>query len=187
MKQQMLILIGPSGVGKSTFLSQTLQDYDQFKDTITYTSRPMRKGESEGDPYHFVSEARFLELVDQGFFIEWAKVHDRYYGTPEHQIFDTWDEGKIVIMDVDVQGAKTFKAKFPQALTVFILPPSIDVLRQRVVERDGGVPKDIEVRMKNAQKELAQASDFDLQIVNEEFDSAYAEYRKKIEEHLNIK
>lgn len=187
MNNQMLILIGPSGVGKSTFLARCLKDYDVFEDTITYTSRPMRKGESEGHPYHFVSLERFEELIQQGFFIEWAKVHDRYYGTPEHQIYDAWDKGKIVIMDVDVQGAKTFKAKFPEALTVFILPPSIDVLRQRVSARDGGAPKDLEVRMQSAQTELAQADDFDIKLVNEDFELAYTEFRKKIEERLNIK
>ncbi len=187
MKNPMLILIGPSGVGKSTFLSRCLEDYDQFVDTITYTSRSLRKGESEGHPYHFVSEERFKELIDEGFFIEWAKVHNCYYGTPEHQIYDTWKQGKIVIMDVDVQGAKTFKAKFPQALTVFILPPSVDALRKRVSRRDGGAPKDIETRMKNAQIEIDQAKDFDLRLINEDFETAYAELRKMIEENLKIK
>lgn len=186
-QQQMLILIGPSGVGKSTFLARCLKDYDVFEDTITYTSRPMRRGESEGHPYHFVTPEKFEELVQQGFFIEWAKVHDKFYGTPEYQIYEAWEKGKIVIMDVDVQGAKTFKSKFPQALTVFIHPPSIDVLRQRVSARDGGAPKDIEVRMESARKELAQAKDFDVQVVNEDFELAYMEFRKKIEEQLNIK
>jgi guanylate kinase len=90
-------------------------------------------------------------------------------------------------MDVDVQGAKTFKKKFPQALTVFILPPSIDSLRHRVIERDGGVPRDIEIRMRNAQQEMAQAGDFDLKVVNADFDKAYGEFRKMIEESLEIK
>ncbi|MCB0411048.1 MAG: guanylate kinase [Bdellovibrionales bacterium] len=187
MSQQMLILIGPSGVGKSTFVERTLADYKHFVDTITYTSRPMRKGESEGNPYHFVAPERFEELISEDFFVEWAQVHGRYYGTPHHQILDIWKNGKIVLMDVDVQGAKTFKAKFPQALTLFILPPSLEALRQRVISREGIAPADIEVRMESAQKELAQARDFDLRLINDDFTKAYAEYRKLIEDHLKIK
>lgn len=187
MNKRMLILIGPSGVGKSTFLERTLEDYPHFVDIITCTSRPMRKGESEGKPYHFLTEEEFLRRVDTGYFAEWARVHNRLYGTPQDQIEATWKRDKIVIMDVDVQGAKTLRAKFPQALTIFILPPSIDSLRQRVVSRDGKVPEDIEIRMQSAEREIAQARDFDLQITNKDFHSAYAEYRKIIEDRLKIK
>lgn len=184
MKQPMIIVAGPSGAGKSSFLERAIKDYDQLVDTVTYTTRRMRAGESEGHPYHFVSEAKFRELIDQGFFIEWAHVHDRMYGTPMHQLTDAWREGKVVIMDVDVQGAKTFKSKYPQALSVFILPPSIDALRQRVMKRDGKVPADLELRMQNAQKEMAQASQFDRQVTNDQFEQAYSEFKKMIEEIL---
>jgi guanylate kinase len=184
MKRPMILLIGPSGVGKSSFLDQALKDFPALRDTITYTTRSMRKGESQGQPYHFVTMERFKELIAQGFFVEHAKVHDNLYGTPSDQIEESWRLGRVVIMDIDVQGAKTFKAKYPQALSVFILPPSIDSLRQRIVKREGSVPADIEVRMRNAEMEMALANQFDRQIINDSFAVAYGQLKKLIEEFL---
>lgn len=181
---KMIILVGPSGVGKSSFLTRALQDYPELRDTVTYTTRPMRLGESEGHPYHFVSKERFEELIQQDFFVEWAQVHGNLYGTPHDQIKDTWQMGQAVIMDVDTQGAKTFKAKYPQALTVFILPPSIDALRKRVAIRDGGQTVNLELRMRNAEREIAEAKDFDYQLTNGNFEEAYAELKKMIDEWL---
>jgi len=184
MKNAMVILVGPSGAGKSTLLDRAIQDFPELRDTVTYTTRSMRAGEQEGAPYHFVTRETFLKLIDEDFFVEWAAVHDQLYGTPGSQIQGFWDEGKTVIMDVDPQGAKTFKAKYPQALTVFILPPSIDKLRQRLASRDAGKTKDLELRMANAQKEILQAEDFDHQLVNDDLEGAYESLKKLIEELL---
>lgn len=183
-KQPMILLIGPSGVGKSSFLDRALQDFPQLRDTITYTTRAMRQGESEGNPYHFVSVPRFKELLGQGFFVEHAQVHDNLYGTPSSQIEESWALGRVVIMDIDVQGAKTFKTRYPSALAVFILPPSIDSLRNRIIKREGKVPKDIDVRMKSAEREMALADRFDCQIINDDFEPAYARLKKLIEEFI---
>lgn len=184
MKKNLLIVVGPTGVGKSTLLDKALKEYPQLFDTTTYTTRSMRQGESEGSPYHFVSKERFEELIQKNFFVEWAKVHSNLYGTPLHQLEDAWKAGKTVIMDVDVQGAKTFLQHFPQARTVFILPPSIDVLRQRVAKRDSKAPADLELRLQNAVKEIALAPTFHQQIVNDNFDTAYAALKKIIEDLL---
>lgn len=179
---QLLILVGPSGSGKSTLLDRLLSDYGSaLRDTVTFTTRPMRSNESEGQPYHFVSRARFEELIKQNFFVEWAEVHQNLYGTPLHQIEEAWAEGRLVVMDVDVQGAKTFQKKFPQACTVFILPPSLEVLRQRILARSKGVVKDLDLRLENAKIELSQANDFDYSLVNEDFEKAYAELQKIVE------
>ena len=109
----MIIVSAPSGAGKSSFLDRVLKDFPILKDTITYTTRTMRTGESDGNPYYFVSKEKFLELKEQGFFVESAKVHDNFYGTPLHQIEDAMRENRVVIMDVDVKGAATFKKKYP--------------------------------------------------------------------------
>jgi guanylate kinase len=122
-----------------------------------------------------------LELVRDGFFVEWAEVHKNLYGTPLHQLEDAWKEGKAVIMDVDVQGAATFKAKYPDAALVFILPPSIDELRRRVMKRDQGKTKDLELRMENAAREIAVAHKFDYQVINDDFERSYGEFKKLVE------
>lgn len=178
MKTKMLIVAAPSGGGKSSLCNRLLAEIPQLVDTITYTTRPMREGEREGFPYHFVTPQRFLELRDQGFFVEWAEVHGRLYGTPMHQLEDAWKLDRWIIMDVDVQGAATFKRLYPSAVSIFILPPSLDELRRRLIARDKGKTYDIELRLKNAEREIAEAHKFDHQIVNQEFDKAYAELKK---------
>jgi len=180
----MILLIGPSGVGKSSFLDKALIDFPVLRDTITYTTRAMRTGESQGQPYHFVTKERFRELLEKNFFVEHAEVHGNLYGTPRDQIEESWRLGRVVIMDIDVQGAKTFKAQFPQALAIFVVPPSIDALRQRIISREGKVPGDIEVRMRTAEKEMTLADRFDRRLVNDDFHAAYAQLKKLIEEFL---
>lgn len=184
MKKDLVILVGPSGVGKSTLLERALKDFDVLCDTVTVTSRPMRKGESEGLPYQFVDRAKFEEMIAKGYFIEWAEVHGNLYGTPSTQLEEYWNRGKVAIMDVDIQGAKTFKARYPQALTIFIVPPSIDALRQRVIAREGKAPADLEVRMQTALREIKEAHLCDHQVVNENFESAYDHVQKLIVNHL---
>lgn len=184
MKTRMIILAAPSGAGKSSFVEKICREDSRLVDTVTYTTRPMRAGESNGRPYHFVQRSQFEELLKQNFFVEWAKVHTNLYGTPAHQLEDAWKLNKCIIMDVDVQGAATFKAKYQDAKTIFILPPSIDELRRRIVKRDGKVPDDLEVRMANAEKEIALARTFDFQIVNDQFEKSYAEFKKIVEDLL---
>jgi guanylate kinase len=184
MKVRMIIIAAPSGAGKSSFVSRITREFPVLCDTVTYTTREIRTGESEGDPYHFVSKERFHQLLKDDFFVEYANVHGNMYGTPMHQLTDAWAQGRVIIMDVDVQGADTFKRKFPDAQMIFIIPPSIDELRRRVVKRDGKTPKDLEVRMANAQMEMARADEFDFRVVNDDFEKSYAEFKKIIEDLL---
>lgn len=184
MKVRLIIISAPSGAGKSSFVERICREVPRLRDTVTYTTRAIRAGESEGHPYHFVSKQRFMELREQGFFVEWAVVHENLYGTPYHQLEDAWAKDEVVIMDIDVQGADTFKRKFPDAATIFILPPSIDELRRRVTKRDGRIPADLEVRMKNAEREVGRANDFDFQLINDDFDKSYLQFKKIIEELL---
>jgi guanylate kinase len=180
----MIIVAAPSGAGKSSFVDKICQDDPRLLDVITYTTRPMRRGETEGKPYHFVSIERFQQLLSQNYFVEHASVHGKYYGTPYDQLEKGWEEGRCVIMDIDVQGAETFKRKYPESKSIFIIPPSIDELRKRVIKRDGKVPADLEVRMKNAEKEMACKDDFDFQIINDEFESSYKSFKKIIDDLL---
>src|SRR5690242_8331819 len=114
----MIIVVGPSGVGKSTLVDKITAEFPILFDTVTYTTRAMRKGEKEGVPYHFVAQEKFLELVEQNFFVEWANVHNKMYGTSRVQVDEAIAAGRIVIMDVDVQGAKVFREKYPNSLTL---------------------------------------------------------------------
>lgn len=183
-KNLFFILVGPSGVGKSTFLDRVLKDFGNICDIVTFTSRKKRTGEKEGSPYHFVTRDKFLSLIDEKFFIEWAEVHGNLYGTPRAQIEEAWKKGLGVIMDLDIQGARAMAREYPQAVTVFIHPPSIDELRQRVIKREGSVTSDLEVRMKNAQREISLASECNHQLVNRDLEVSYKELKKLIEETL---
>lgn len=185
MKTRLIIVAAPSGAGKSSFVERVCREERRLVDNITYTTRSMRKGESPGNPYHFISLEDFEKKVDEGFFVEWARVHTNFYGTSYESLEKAWALGKTVIMDIDVQGTATFRSKFPDAKTIFILPPSIDELRRRVIKRDGEAPLDLEVRMLNAEKEMKEASSFDHVVVNEDFESSYAEFKKIVEKLLS--
>lgn len=180
MNAKMIIVSAPSGAGKSTFCAKALAEFPQLVDTITYTTRGMRQGESEGNPYHFVTEDDFINLREQGFFIEWAVVHGKLYGTPRHQLEDAWKANKWIIMDVDIQGAATFKRLYPEASSIFIVPPSIDELRRRIQLRDKGNTPDLEIRLKNAEREIQESFKFDYRIVNDRFEESYQEFKKII-------
>lgn len=180
-ERKTLLIIGPTAVGKSTLLGRALLDYPILVDLITYTTRAPRAGEKEGDPYHFVDEKKFKALEKDNFFIETANVHGRLYGTPRDQFEKAHAAGRVVIMDVDVQGAKTLLNIYPESFTVFVLPPTMDALRQRFVKRGVTNEADLENRLVSAQKEMAQSKDFRFTITNDDFEAAYVELRKVIE------
>ncbi len=181
----LIVIAAPSGAGKSTFLDKILSESDKLVDLVTYTTREMRVGESEGHPYHFVNQERFFELEKKGFFVEWAKVHTRFYGTPWDQLIEIWDAGKVPIMDVDVQGAEKFREYFGNTgLFVFILPPSMEELKKRLILRHGGEPEDLSVRLESAEKEMRRKGEFEVHVVNDDFDLAYAEFKKEVEAYL---
>ncbi len=183
-KTKMITVAAPSGAGKSSFVERISQEDARLVDVITYTTREMRRGETQGHPYYFISIEEFQNLLEKNFFVEHARVHGNFYGTPEDQLRKAWEEGKCVIMDVDVQGAETFRRKYPDSKSIFILPPSIDELRRRIIKRDGKVPADLEVRMTNAEKEISRASEFNFQVVNDVFEASYSQFKKIVAELL---
>lgn len=184
MIEKIIIVSAPSGAGKSTLCDMALQDFPELVDLITYTTRAPRNQESEGHPYHFVSKDRFFQLRQEGFFAETAEVHGNMYGTPLDQMHAAWANSQWVIMDIDVQGARSLKMKFPKAKTIFILPPSIDILRQRIVTRDQGKTNNLEQRLANAEIELAAAPEYEYRVVNESIPVAFAQFKKIVEEIL---
>lgn len=181
----MIIVVGPSGVGKSSFVDKITAELPHIKDVITYTTRNMREGESQGSPYHFVTEEDFIAKRDAGFFVEWANNHGKLYGTPKQEIHDSVEKGEPVIMDVDVKGAATFMKEYPGCLTLFIHPPNMDELKQRIIKRESKAPADLEVRLENARKELKRCDEFDVQLTNDDFGRSYAEFKKIVEDFLN--
>ncbi len=185
-EQVIIIVVGPSGAGKSSFVDRIISENDQILDAITNTTRAMRAGESQGQPYDFVSIETFKQRVEQGKFVEWAEVHGNLYGTPKSEIERITGLGKATIMDIDIQGAHSFKEVYPGVHSIFIMPPSIDALRQRVRERDGTTlsPEQLEVRMKNAEIEIAAADRFDNQIINDDFESSYKVFKNLVEGYL---
>jgi guanylate kinase len=182
MKQLLIIVSAPSGGGKSTLCQKALREYPQLVHSISYTTRAPRPEEKGQAPYNYISDEKFRELIDQDYFAEWAKVHAHYYGTARNQLEAAWKKGQYVIMDIDVQGAASLKAQYQDAVSIFVLPPSIEALRQRIVNRNGGKePKDLELRLENAKMEMAEAKKFDYQIINEDLDQAYRDFKKVIE------
>ena len=182
MKTPLIIVSAPSGAGKSSLCDRALKEIPELVDSISFTTRQARAGESQGAPYFFVSSTEFKEKRDQGFFIEWAEVHGNLYGTPRYQLDDAWKAKKHLIMDVDVQGAASLKRLYPTATSIFILPPSIESLRHRIITRDQGKTPNLETRLKNAEHEIAQAHHFDFHVVNDDFEVAYTQFKKIIEE-----
>lgn len=185
MKPRIVLIIGPTAVGKSSMLDKALKEFPRLRDIVTYTTRPARAGESEGNPYHFVSEEKFKELRAQGRFVEWAFVHGRLYGTPKDQIESETRNGNVLVADVDVQGAKKLVEIYPDGVTtIFLMPPSMDALRQRFIKRGVTSEADLAKRLESAQQEISQAQDFQFVLTNEDFDSCYGEVRKIIENLL---
>jgi guanylate kinase len=183
-KVKLILIIGPTAVGKSSIIEKALADYPRLRDIITYTTRSLRAGESEGNPYHFVSQEKFKQLADAGFFLETAVVHGNLYGTPRDQIVGAAEEGKAIIIDIDVQGAKKLMQQFPETVTVFLMPPSLEALGERFVKRGITSQADLERRLESARLEMAQAGDFTHVIVNDRLDSAYQAVCRIIEDLL---
>jgi guanylate kinase len=178
---RLIIVAAPSGAGKSSFVERALKEISELEDIVTYTTRSMRHFEIQNFQYHFISHDEFQKKINEGFFVEWAKVHSNLYGTSYSSIEEAGRRGHVGIMDVDIQGVRTLKKAYPDAATIFILPPSIEVLRDRVIKRDGGIPVDLELRMKTAEIEISKASEFDFQITNDDFNKSFCEFKKVIE------
>lgn len=172
MMGTLFIFSAPSGCGKTTILLQVQRVLDNLKFSVSSTTRPPRPREIHGKDYFFISEGEFLRKVQQNEFLEWAKVHDHYYGTEKKQIEDYLKAGQDVILDIDVQGARQVKCVLPRAVTIFILPPSWEELEKRLKLRATEPPETVRKRLKNALMEVSESYWYDFVIINDDLKSA---------------
>ncbi|MFO0746803.1 MAG: guanylate kinase [Myxococcota bacterium] len=170
----LIVLAGPSGTGKSTLVERVFAGDPRLSFSVSHTTRPPRPGEVEGVSYYYVDDATFVAMADAGAFAEWAHVHTRRYGTSKAEIQRLRDLDKDIVFDVDVQGAASLRAVYPDSVSVFILPPSMAVLEARLRGRGTESDAQLQVRLDNARKEIAQAATFDYLIVNDDLDQAAA-------------
>jgi guanylate kinase len=175
------ILSAPSGAGKTTLTNGVRRRYPEIRLSVSCTTRARRNGEVEGRDYHFISEQKFAGMREQGEFAEWAQVHDHYYGTPRAALDRCLKAGKDVLLDIDVQGAQQIKSIYPDAVSVFLLPPSRLELERRLKLRGTDDTAVIERRLANAQDEIQQVIQYDYFIVNRDVDAAVSTLQAIIE------
>ncbi len=171
MRGGMLIISGPSGSGKSSLMSEMLNSMDDIYFSISTTTREKRDGESEGKDYNYISKEEFESDIAEGLFLEWAKVHDNYYGTSLKPILKALNDGKLVLFDIDVQGHKIAREKFGDAITsVFITTPNQKELRERLLKRGTDSAEVIEKRINNAVSEMTRIREYDYVLINDDFE-----------------
>lgn len=175
-----MILSGPSGVGKDSLLDAWIAVDPRVRRVVTYTTRPPRSGEQDGVDYHFVSPSRFEDLVKRGAFLEYKQVHGYSYASPLHDTEAMLAKGEVAVLKIDVQGAMEAVRKRPDAITVFILPPSVEALKSRMRGRGKDDEATIARRLKNAVGEIEQSSWYAYRIVNDDLDEALRQVRSAI-------
>ena len=172
-----IVLSAPSGAGKTTIAQALVEGGEDVVFSISATTRPARDHEVDGVDYDFLSEPDFRVMVEAGEFVEWAEVHGHLYGTSKKALQDARDKGRFLILDVDVQGAMQVRQRVPDAVLVFVLPPSAEALVQRLRDRGTEEEDTLERRIQNARGELGKASEFDYIVVNENLEQAIDEVR----------
>lgn len=172
---RIFVVSAPSGAGKSTLCSTLLARFPNLSYSVSHTTRPPRKGERDGVDYHFISTEGFKKRIDENQWVEWAEVHGNYYGTSRVVIEKGVTEGAHLLLDIDVQGAEQVKTIFPEAITLFIMPPSVEVLEARLRSRGTDDEAIIEKRLNNAEKEMACKDLYEHVIVNDVLEVAEKE------------
>lgn len=175
-KGQLLVISGPSGAGKGT-VCKALIDKNPIWISVSCTTRTPRDGEVQGVNYYFIEKEEFLDRIDKNDFLEYAEVYGNYYGTPKSEVLKMLDEGKDVILEIDIQGALKIKSAYPDGVFIFIMPPSMEELRNRITNRGSETPESLKTRMESAYNEISFASKYDYAVVNDQVDEAV----KKIE------
>ena len=171
-KKIIFVLSAPSGTGKTTICNRILSEDKELKLSVSYTSRPAKKGEKNGVDYHFITKEKFEEMIKKEAFVEWAMVYGHYYGTPWSVFGETGRTNKDLLLEIDVQGGKSIKDKYPEAVLIFILPPSIEELRNRLINRGRDDKDEIERRIHIVKKEIEYMKHYDYIVVNDDLDKA---------------
>ncbi|MBQ7578213.1 MAG: guanylate kinase [Synergistaceae bacterium] len=183
MTGKLFVLSGPSGVGKGTLRECALSNAKNLVYSISCTTREPREGETNGVEYRFISLQEFEQGILQNLFLEYARVHDHYYGTLKSDVINELNAGKNVLLEIDVQGALQVRAKIPEAILIFIAPPSIKELENRLINRHTESQESLSLRLANAAKELELASQYDYVIVNADLSKASQKLRELIEKN----
>lgn len=184
----LLVLSGPSGCGKGTVSKALMEKRNDIIFSVSVTTRKPRLGEENGKNYYFVSEKEFDEMVKDNKFLEYALVHNNYYGTPKDFVHDQIEKGEIVLLEIDVQGALQIKKNCKDAVFIFLLPPTMDELKNRIIKRGTESEEDINTRFENAFKELDFVGEYDFFVVNDKIEKAVEDIEAIIHaEKLRVK
>jgi len=174
MKNNNIIVIsGPSGSGKSTLIKQLFKQHDDLKFSVSHTTRKIRKGEQEDINYHYLSKTKFEKMIVNKDFVEWAKVYLNYYGTSWNEIISKSENENILVLDIDIQGARKIKEQFNDAVLVLISPPSLSELKRRLINREKREDKDIKTRLKISLSELKEYEIYDHIIINDKLEDSF--------------
>jgi len=176
----LFVVSAPSGAGKTSLCRAITNSLEQLTHSISYATRKPRTGEIDGRDYYFVSQERFQEMIKAGDFAEWAEVHSNLYGTSRRVLDEMIAKGIDVILDIDTQGAKQIKTKYDTAVFIFIMPPSLEILEERLRNRRSDDEKEIRKRMARAHEEIKDYEMYDYIIVNRDFDRALTELRSVV-------
>ena len=178
--KKLIIITGPSGVGKGTVVKELLDRNKDIWLSISATTRNPRVGEKDGLNYYFISEERFKDMIDKKEFLEWAQFAGNYYGTPLSSVNEKIEKGFIVLLEIEVEGAKQIKEKFPESLSIFLLPPSKEELEKRIRNRGTEKEEAIDRRLSRANYEIASSDQFDFVLTNHYVDETVKEVFKII-------
>jgi guanylate kinase len=172
MAGKLYIIAAPSGAGKTSLVKALIARHSSIRVSVSHTTRPPRPGEEDGKHYHFISHEKFEGLISQGDFLEYAQVFGNYYGTSKSWVNETLAEGIDVILEIDWQGANQVRGQYGQAISIFILPPSLDALEERLVRRAQDSNDIIRRRLREAQQEMSHHQEFDFIVINDIFEEA---------------
>lgn len=166
-KGLLIVISGPSGAGKGTICKALVEKHDDIFVSVSATTRNPRAGEVDGVNYHFLSKKEFLERIAEDDFLEYAEVYGNYYGTPKSNVQEMLDSGKNVILEIDIQGALKVKERAEDGVFIFILPPSMEELKQRIIKRGSETPESLMTRFKSAYQEINYVSKYNYAVVND--------------------
>lgn len=187
MKGRLLVISGPSGAGKGSISKRIIDEVDDLVYSISMTTRAPRPDEVNGKNYYFVTHEQFEQTIAEDGFLEYAKVYGEYYGTPKAKVLEQLDEGKDVVLEIDIQGAMNIRKSYPKGVLIFILPPSMAELRKRITGRGSETKGDIELRLGEALKEIAYIDKYDYCVVNGDLDEAVSRVKAIIvAEHSRV-
>jgi guanylate kinase len=172
---KLYVVSAPSGAGKTTLIKAVLRRFKTLSYSVSHTTRAPRNNEQQGIDYYFITQEEFKEKINQNYWLEWAEVHGNYYGTSKDFIKESLDQGKSLILDIDVQGTCEIIKSGLEMVTIFIMPPSIEILSQRLENRGSDSKKVIDLRIENANLEIAKKNMYQYVVINDDLDKAREE------------